>query len=192
MTALTARSDRLYLLLVQEDALLEWAQVLAYLCAASVGVLLIRRLWRLGDAAAALVLASLALFALLAAGEELSWGQRLLDFETPGIGARNRQGELNLHNDVRLEAWTRLGLLGAGLYGTLAPLVVPRRTPLVPPRALVPFFGVVAGYFGARLLLLEHPTYAQAKFSEWPEFCFALALALWCADLARRAGERRT
>ena len=28
LTALTARSDRLYLLLVQEDALLEWAQVL--------------------------------------------------------------------------------------------------------------------------------------------------------------------
>jgi hypothetical protein len=186
LIALATLSDPLYRAFVQEDALLEWAQVLAYLCAVSIGVLTIRRLWRLGDPGPALVLACLSIFALLALGEELSWGQRLLDFETPELARRNRQGELNLHNDARFEVWTRLGLLVAGLYGSLAPLVVRRSTPLVPPRALVPFFGVVAGYFAFRLLFLEHPTYTQAKFSEWPEFCFALALLLWCADLTRR------
>lgn len=185
LTVLATRWDRVYRVLVREDAVLEWAQVLAYLCAGAIGVLTIRRLWLVGDAAPALVLACLSLFALLAVGEELSWGQRLLDFETPDIAGANRQDELNLHNDARVEAWTRRGLFLAGLYGAIAPLVVRRRTPFVPPRMLVPLFGVVAGYFAIRLLVLEHPTYAQAKFSEWPEFCFALALALWCANLDR-------
>jgi hypothetical protein len=79
----------------------------------------------------------------------------------------------------------RVGLLLAGLYGLVAPLLVRRRTPFVPPCILAPFFAVVVGYFAFRLLFLEQPTYVQAKYSEWPEFCFAVALVLWCAELAR-------
>ena len=48
----------------------------------------------------------------------------------------------------------------------------------MPPRVLVPAFGVVAVYFGIRFALLSSATYGQAKFSEWPEFCFAAAVAL--------------
>lgn len=43
-----------------------------------------------------------ALFSLLfffAFGEEISWGQRILNFETPEVFAeQNRQGEFNIHN----------------------------------------------------------------------------------------------
>ena len=51
----------------------------------------------------------------------------------------------------------RLALLSGGLYGLLAPFAVRRRTPFVPPRALIGFFAVVVGYMTYRLLVLEHP-----------------------------------
>ncbi len=45
------------------------------------------------------VLAFVALLALFGAGEEISWGQRIFDIETPAaLKARNAQEELNLHN----------------------------------------------------------------------------------------------
>jgi hypothetical protein len=41
----------------------------------------------------------LAVLFLFGAGEEISWGQRLLGFHTPGwLAAVNHQGEANLHN----------------------------------------------------------------------------------------------
>ena len=58
--------------------------------------------------------------------------------------------------------------------------------PVRPPRALVPAFTVVAAYFGIRLAFLVRPTYAQAKFSEWPELCFAAAVALTAVSTLSR------
>ena len=52
----------------------------------------------LGRPARLFLLALAALF-LFGAGEELSWGQRLLDLETPeGLTDANRQHEINFHN----------------------------------------------------------------------------------------------
>jgi hypothetical protein len=85
------------------------------------------------------------------------------------------------------EAKTRDALLVAALYGAIAPLVL-RPGPLVPPCRLVPAFAVAAAYVVIRLVFLPHPTYVQAKFSEWPELCFAAAVALAAlhTTLARR------
>ena len=181
--ALASRSEGAYRLLVKEDAILEWAQVLAYAAVVAIAAVTLRDHWRRGDTSATIVAGGLAVFSLLAIGEELSWGQRLVGFETPDIAAANRQGELTFHNDARLEEPSRLALFAGGLYGLLAPLVVRRRTPFVPPRATITFFAVVVGYLAYRLLVLEHPTYVVAKYSEWPETCFAAALAVWCADI---------
>ena len=76
-------------------------------------------------------------------------------------------------------------MLGAALYGLLAPLVL-RPGPFVPPRSLVPAFAVVVAYLAYRFVFLPRPTYVQAKFSEWPELCFAGAVALSaCNTLSR-------
>ena len=53
-----------------------------------------------------------------------------------------------------------------------------RRGPLVPPRLLVAAFAVPVVYFSVRFTFFSEPTYVQAKFSEWPELCFAAAVAL--------------
>ena len=183
---MASRNEALYRLLVKEDALLEWGQVLAYGATVAIAAATLRGHWRQREMSAVIVVGGLALVSLLAIGEELSWGQRIVGFETPEIAAANRQGELTLHNDARLEDPARLALLIGGLYGMSAPLVIGRRTPLVPPRVLVTFFAVVVGYMAYRMLVLERPTYAEAKYSEWPETCFAVALGLWCADIAGR------
>ena len=189
--ALASGNDRVYMLLVKEDAILEWGQVAAYGLAVGISAATLRGLWRRGDTSAVIVLGGLTLVSLLAMGEELSWGQRIVGFETPDIASANRQGELTLHNDARVEEPARLALLIGAVYGMAAPLAVRRRTPFAPSRALVGFFAVVVAYMACRLLLLDHPSYAEAKYSEWPETCFAVALALWCADVGGRARPSR-
>ena len=47
----------------------------------------------------------LAILFVFGAGEEISWGQRILNIETPeSLSAINRQGELNLHNLEALDS----------------------------------------------------------------------------------------
>ena len=184
LLGVASASPGLFRLLVREDGVLEWAQVVAYVALVAVVAVSVRASWR-RERKAALVMVVLAMLALLSIGEELSWGQRLAGFGTPEIASQNRQGELNFHNDARLEQATRVTFFLAGLFGLATPFLV-RRTPFVPPLTLVTFFGVVAGYAAYRLLFLSHPTYAQAKYSEWPELCLAAGLLLWCASLTRR------
>jgi hypothetical protein len=183
LVAVASRSAGLYRVLVREDALLEWAQVIAYVWVIAFALVATPRLWRSGYQISTLVLVALAFVSLVSVGEELSWGQRLIGFGTPEIAASNRQGELTLHNDARFEGAFRMGILAVGVYGFVAPFVVRRRTPLVPPRRLVMFFAVVTAYYTARVLLLEAPTYVEAKYSEWPESCLAIALALWSVQV---------
>ena len=187
LVALASRSTDLYRLLVREDALFEWAQVIVYLYVIGFALVAAPRLWRSGCPTSTAVIGGLALVSLLSVGEELSWGQRLIGFGTPEIAASNRQGELTLHNDARFEGAFRMGILTVGVYGFVAPFVVRRRTPLVPPRRLVMFFAVVAAYYTARVLFLETPTYVEAKYSEWPETCLAMAFALWSAQVRAAA-----
>lgn len=58
-----------------------------------------------------LVYLALALLFFFGAGEEISWGQRILGFETPTpIAQVNKQEEFNVHN---LQAWQDLDFLNA-------------------------------------------------------------------------------
>src|SRR5215203_2446059 len=174
LAALAAAQRNVFDALVREDSVLEWGEVCAYGVAA---VMSVRVALRTGGFVR-LAYGLLAVAAIGAIGEELSWGQRLFHVTTPdAVAAANRQEELNLHNLDSAESATRFMLLAAATYGATLPLWR-RPGPFVPPRTLVPAFAVVVVYFGVRLALLSEPTYAQAKFSEWPEFCFAAAIAL--------------
>jgi hypothetical protein len=192
LVALASRSEGFYRCLVREDWLLEWVQVIAYLSVVAVALVGAAHLWPVGERVATFVVIGLGVASLVSVGEELSWGQRLIGFTTPEIAGNNRQGELTLHNDARLEGSIRVGLLVTGLYGVLAPFLVRRRTSLVPPRTLVSFFAVVAAYYAVRLLFLDRPTYVEAKYSEWPETCLAVAVALWCADVVATYRKRKS
>jgi hypothetical protein len=174
LAALAVAQRQVFEVIVREDSVLEWGEVSAFGAAAIASALVAYRTRGLVGVAYGL----LAVASLGAIGEELSWGQRLFHLTTPEtLAEANRQHELNLHNLYNVDSTTGVVLLAAALYGATLPLLR-RPGPFVPPRALVPAFAVVAVYFGIRLAFLSEPTYVQAKFSEWPEFCFAAAVAL--------------
>ena len=96
-----------------------------------------RRRWQLAALGLGLVL-------LVAAGEEISWGQRLFDLDTPNVLIDgNRQDELNLHNVDGLQQKAVLAQLAIALAGVLLPRFV--REPWA--RAGLPCF---AGYLAYR------------------------------------------
>jgi hypothetical protein len=135
-----ARFERL----MQEDGPAEWATFLAFACA---GVIGLRALQRVRGLARVTLLAVCA-FCLFVAGEEISWGQRIVGFRPPALFLEhNYQQESNLHNLLKGIFDTRwMVLMVAGLYGVIAPYVVYlTRWPavLAAPLACLPWFATV-------------------------------------------------
>jgi hypothetical protein len=80
--------------LTAEDGWVEWAEAVAFLASAGGFAYLAVRRYRSRFACA-----GLALMCFLVTGEEISWGQRLFRYRTPGVLRRaNQQREFNLHN----------------------------------------------------------------------------------------------
>lgn len=108
---------------VQEDEFLEWATVWAFAVAAGVfAVAAVRQ--RRSSGALPWFLAGVSLFCFFVAGEEMSWGQRILGYRPPAYFlAENFQQELNVHNVVDTSL-RKLGLKGVILgYGVLLSLL---------------------------------------------------------------------
>lgn len=78
-----------------EDRLIEWLQFVFFLAGSGHAFLLVKG----GEGLPRLTWAVIGLGLLFIAGEEISWGQRFLRFETPeNLAAINLQQEFNLHN----------------------------------------------------------------------------------------------
>ncbi len=57
-------------------------------------------------------------------GEEISWGQRILEFDTPeALQSVNVQNEVNLHNSFGYLA-DHIFIAGVIIYGTIIPIFV--------------------------------------------------------------------
>jgi hypothetical protein len=194
LVAASRLDPSLFRLITNEDRVLEWSQFAAYAATVPVALAVAMRLWRGGERLGAGVFLLLAVGALLIAGEEISWGQRIFDVETPEtLNALNRQGEIGVHNISSVEHVLIVGFMLAGLYGSLVPWLALRH-PLakrrlglfVPPLYLTSFFFVVFLHRLARLAFpsLEGNTFF-VKFGEWPELCFATALLQFALLTAR-------
>lgn len=105
--------------LCQEDVLVEPAQAVLYAISAVVFVYASRRS-RLGNAWTL----GLAALSFWLAGEEVSWGQRMIGVATPDwLAGRNVQKELNLHNLDGLHQHVRIaGVLFVGVLAFAIPL----------------------------------------------------------------------
>jgi hypothetical protein len=204
MVAATVVWRPLFYFLVQEDGPIEWTQFVAFL-GASVGFGVAA--WNCaarGDRLGAVLIGIGALGIFGIAGEEISWGQRILGLETPeALGAVNHQNEINVHNITafpmqRIGNWLQLALGAAGLVlpwltRTRRPRVrVPALRLLSPPLFLTTCFGLLFAYRGVRFLWISSVEIDVAvKFGEWPELCFALALLVFSLLLARGVREGR-
>ena len=173
LVAAAALEPPLFRALVREDSVLEWLEVIAWAVAAVTATLLARRgawLWALVAIAAVIVI-----------GEELSWGQRLFDYGTPdALLDGDKQEEANVHNVRSFETPSRL-----------AAIAVAAAAVRFVPWFLAPAFVVTAGYEAVRLFAGESPGYTLAKWSEWPELCFAAGIAA-AAVIRLRSIESRS
>jgi hypothetical protein len=145
LLALAELEPRHFQRLMQEDGWAEWATFAAFASAAwltlrrTSGAKGLERVWIVG----------LGLFCVFVAGEEISWGQRLVGYRPPDFFLeQNFQQEANLHNLLKGLLDTRFVVLGIALaYGVLGPVLgfltlVPRA--FVPATALVPTFALIA------------------------------------------------
>jgi hypothetical protein len=151
----------------------------------------------------------LALILLFIAGEELSWGQHLLNIETPdAIGLVNRQNEINLHNliistpdgqeAINVSIWTsRLFNIFWLLWAVILPVVSALNEParlrlnnLMPiiPWSLGLLFVANYGLFRASLLIFSagrHTGMNEVKESNFGVL-FALAAAYIIGDMMKK------
>ena len=120
MTAHWPGQENLLAMVAEEDGPVEWATVaslllISFACAGwAAGAVGLRRV----------VLLSTALLTFVAAGEEISWGQRLLGIE-PGefMLSHNYQNENNLHNLIPAPVFNGLVLLCVWVVFVLLPLL---------------------------------------------------------------------
>jgi hypothetical protein len=178
MLLLATMREAAYSELVQEDRFVEWWTAALFVAAGLCFAVVAIRRRRLLDG-------GVALFCLAAAGEEVSWGQRILGFVPPeSFLARNAQQEANLHNLVEpfgQPKWTLVVILLG--YGVLAPLVartrLGRRLAERLGGTVVP--GALALWFAAAAAILAW--YPVRFTGEWVE-ALAGALFLFAAPLS--------
>jgi hypothetical protein len=127
----------------------------------------------------------------VAAGEEISWGQRLLEVETPELLVdESRQDELNLHNIDGLQqkaVFAQLAVAGAGL-------LVARFVSRPWARVGLPFFAAYLAYRCARGIAAVAGWGPANRNAEVAELGLAVGLLVLVARLVtdlRGAGSRR-
>lgn len=151
-----------------------------------------------------LILVVLVLGSIYFAGEEMSWGQHWIGFQTPGeYGALNYQGEMNLHN---LDHWffklmfDRLprALITLGIF--VVGIVLPFRRSLLPPRLqrYIPgkelvLISLLAVFVTVPNKIMRAATSGQSGFDagEMKEFYIALFILMFSLHFLRSLRVRR-
>src|ERR671923_1912828 len=112
-----------YRALLIEDGPIEWLQFLCLVLLAPAYLWLARDLRRRGITWLAAFYLLAALGFVFIAGEEISWGQRILGWATPeSIAAVNKQGETNIHNVGLVLRVFNAGSMAVALLAVVLPL----------------------------------------------------------------------
>jgi hypothetical protein len=167
-------------ILVEEDGFLEWMTAALFFTAGGI------TLWRAARERRAFD-ALIGLFCLFVAGEEVSWGQRLLGFTPPEYFLEhNGQQELNVHNFAHPRSIFSIALIGFGVVMPLAARwsvtgrLMDRIGATAPPLSLVPWI------VSAVLLTQWDPRKITSEFAE----CLAGGLFLAATWRAGWEGRR--
>ena len=187
---------RVFMWMIDEDALLETVQFVLVLSATLVFAVLSARLLRGGQLVGLLyALVTAGLF--FVAGEEISWGQRIFGLRTPeALEAINTQQEISVHNIQGMHLRFIYAVMLAGIYGTFVPLLAlalpaGRRASrlgrlLIPPLFLIPAFFMPFGYRFTRLALQPeqyvepgYRVFVITEFNEVTELCLYFGLLVF-------------
>lgn len=186
--ALLAMDRRLFHAMSGEDLALEWASALLILAGGALILAAGASRWKSGDRNRIDLLVTLGfggLF-LLIAMEEISWGQRVIGFETPGAMAEaNWQNEFNFHN-LQTDL-SELGYyLGAGILLIVLPLAresVPNWWPIRRFAAFIP--GRMVALVSAPMLFLSYGHWNLLPI-QWLAMFGVLAMAVFARSAWRR------
>jgi hypothetical protein len=191
--------------MLQEDYPVEWAQFACCVFVSVVSTMTAYYFARQRQYLIAITLLLLGVGTFVLAGEEISWGQRVLGLATPEeLGEVNHQAELNVHNitgGFDVEAAFRTVSLLIGIVGTVLPFLArpwsqrPVLTAnfwrvLSPPLFTVPLFAMMIGYRIFRLIVTGEVNFA-VRLQEWIECCqyFGLVITVTCIHLRARQAE---
>jgi branched-subunit amino acid transport protein len=191
--ALLLTSPAIFMEMTQEDTFIEWASALLLFVASGCFVAETLRRIQSGQgggwiAKSELVIAAgLALLLLLIAMEEISWGQRLFEFDTPEeIQQMNWQGEFNFHN-LQTDLSETLYYTGVGFFLLVLPLV--REVAFRGPDW---FDRLLAFAPGRSVAAISAPT-AMVNYGHWnlipvqvTAFCALLAMLVYAGAAKKR------
>lgn len=114
------RNNVLFRLIIQDDNLVEYLQFVLLIVSSYLSFC-IAIYWRKKNKILAILFLFTAVACFFVAGEEISWGQRLIGLETPEtIAERNLQNELTLHNVDIFFGWVYRGYMIIGLLGSVS------------------------------------------------------------------------
>lgn len=179
-----------YFWLVGEDGLVEDATALLYIMAFVASGFASILYLRAGSALNAALFALLALACFFVAGEEISWGQRLLGLETPdSMKDVNVQGEMNIHNLKPVQAYLHQAYILIGFAGATIWMVAPFlgftlrklfNNVVVPPWYLMFYFLPVSVFYAVLELNATETLKIDLNFydQEPPELLLCMGFAL--------------
>lgn len=166
----------------REDSLIEYLQAITLLAAGVLSYMNTHQ--RELSKTAKIIFYLLGISFIMIAGDELSWGQRLLDIPTPNSWAQiNTQGELTLHNLYPTDYLVQFGYLLISAYGlagrTISNLLSHSKASLwhifTPGSYLAPFF-LFPFVLNLRYVWGEH---SLGQFAEPAELFLYLGLLLF-------------
>jgi len=179
------------LLLIAEN---HWGEYFTSISYGMSSVLLIALLFKPARRAQKVMWAMIGLTAFFIAGEEVSWGQKILHFSTPSILSNaNAQDETTIHNlkfimeSINPHKLVGYIVLGWSIFSVAVSLWFPRLKnrvqtlclPLIPVRIVLIFLTVP--YF-----FLVHPV---AKWTEIGELFLSIAVLVWASDMFIQYGR---
>jgi hypothetical protein len=187
----------LYRALVWEDGIVEWIQVLLVTGIIVLGFVIRRRLADTGHPWFSRLYLVSAIAAVFVLGEEVSWGQRIFGWTTPGpLEQANLQGETNLHNIEGVLSTLNLVMLGIAATAAAVPIAwrvwAGARTRtfaealLVPPLFAVPAFLAPVLYRFGRMLWLPEAPATISRYQEVTEMCFYFGFFVFASVVAAR------
>ena len=108
-----------YIIFISEDGPVEVLTFIVYIITFIVSILVANSLRKVKRKRAATLFFIIAFVFILIALEEISWGQRIIGFETSGIFSESTQGEVNIHDLRPIEYFEDPSFIVVGFVGGL-------------------------------------------------------------------------